>query len=74
MNVQLTIEEVTMGDATTDLCIFAGHKVTHSVSNQSASQSNSSQARDHGVPQQGQDRNMSPLWRFLWFIMPNVKL
>lgn len=50
VNVQLTFEEVAMGEGTTDLRIFAGHKVTHSVSTQSASQSNSSQARDHGVP------------------------
>lgn len=48
-----------MGEGTTDLHILAGHKVTHSVSNQSASQINTSQARDHGGAQQGQDRNMS---------------
>lgn len=49
-----------MGEGTTDLRIFGGHKVTHSVSTQSASQGNSSQARDHREPRQGQDRNMSP--------------
>lgn len=48
MNVQLTFEEFAVGEGTTDLRIFAGHKVTHSVSTQSASQSNSSQAGDHG--------------------------
>lgn len=74
MNVQLTFVNVAVGDGTTDLWIFAGHKVTHSVSTQSASRRNSSQAtREHGGAQQGQDRNMFPLWRFIWFIMPNMK-
>lgn len=72
MNVQLTFEEVAVGEGTTDLRIFAGHKVTHNVSTDSASQSNSSQARDHRGPRQGQERNMSPLWRLLWFIMTNL--
>ncbi len=73
VNVQLPFEEVAVGERTTDLRMLAGHKVTHTVSTQSASQSNSSQARDYGGPQQGQDRNMSAPWRFSWFIMPNTK-
>lgn len=48
VNVELTFEEVAVGEGTTDLWILAGHKVTHSVSTQSASQNNSSQARDWG--------------------------
>lgn len=47
-NVQLTFEEIAMGEGTTDLRIFAGHKVAHNASTQSDSQSESSQARDHG--------------------------
>lgn len=73
-NVQLTFEEIAMGEGTTDLRIFAGHKVAHNASTQSDSQSESSQARDHGGAQQGQDRSMSPLWRILWFICLNMNL
>lgn len=47
-NVQLTFEGITMGAGTTDLRIFAGHKVAHNVSTPRDSQRKSSQARDHG--------------------------
>lgn len=41
-NVQLTFEEIAMGEGTTDLWIFAGHKVAHNASTQSGSQSSRS--------------------------------
>lgn len=41
-NVQLTFEEIAMGEGTTDLRIFAGHKVAHNASTQSGSQSSRS--------------------------------
>lgn len=57
------------GSRNTDLRVFTGHKVTHSVSTGSACLNRTSQAWDHGKPKQGQDRSLSPLWRF---ITPNV--
>lgn len=60
-----------MGEGTTDFWILARHKVTRSVSTDSASQSTSRQAKDYRGPQQGQVRNMSSLLRFL-SIMPNT--
>lgn len=61
-----------MGERTTDLRVFAGHKVTHTVSTQNASRAARAKLEIMGGPQQGQDGNMCALRRVLWFIMPNM--
>lgn len=47
VNVQLTFEEIAVGERTTDAQRFAGHKVTHSVSTLSATVSQSNYASAH---------------------------
>lgn len=47
MNVQLTFEEIAVGERTTDAQRFAGHKVTRSVSTLSATVSQSNYASAH---------------------------
>lgn len=69
---ELTFEEAAVGERATDLRIFAGHKVTHSVSTLSASQSNSSQAPDHWGGRG--EANMFPLSRLLCFRHKNTAM